>query len=386
MNFFNIFQFLKYNKRTISIQADVLVIIWILFQLLFFLKFGIETGFESKTYLSIAKQLISTGHYPSGNFLFYSVQIWLDAFSIKYSLGFGYIVALQLLLNGLSVIFFYKLILQTTDRSNIAFSFTLFFLSMFYYHLYNVYLFTESIYFSLTILFTYFLFSISSLSFKNIFLLILFIMLLSITRPTGIFFFPAAFLFLIFKFFGKKAWRITIISLTLCALAFYFLLNYALGSGGALNFLLPYLDDRVICGVPTITQPHNIQIPGNPNSIQGLWYIITNYTGLFLSLAAKRLIAFFGMYRPYYSVFHNTYIIISFFAVYLLILLSIKKLFSQLLPLTLYCLVMIILFTITVILSCDEWHNRFIFGLWPLFLLMASAFFKQKTMKQINAT
>ncbi len=364
----------------------MLATIWMLSQLLFFFKFGIFTTLEANTYISVAKELMATGHYPSGNFLFYSVQILLDAFSIKHSIGFGYIVALQLLLNGLSVIFFYKLIHEITGKSKVAFAFTLLFLSMFYYHLYNVYLYTESIYFSLTILFTYLLFSVKSLSYKNIVLLIFFMVLLSLTRPTGIFFFPAAFLYFMFKFFGRKAWLITGISIIVCAMAFYFLLNYVIGSGGALNFLLPYLDERVICGVPTIARPHNIQIPGNPNSVQGLWYIITNYTGLFLSLASKRFIAFFGMYRPYYSQFHNVYIIISFFSVYILILFSIKKLFSQLLPLTLYCLTVILLFTITVVLSCDEWHNRFIFGLWPLFLLMASAFFKQKTNDSINAS
>lgn len=354
-------------------------------QILFLFKFGIFTQLEAETYITIAKQLISTGHYPSGNFLFYSVQILLDAVCIKTSLSFGFIVAIQLLLNGLSVIFFYKLIHQTTGIHKVAFGFTLLFLSMFYYHLYNVYLYTESIYFSLTILFTYYLFSINSLSYKNIIPVICFTILLSITRPTGIFFFPAAFLYLTFKFFGRKAWLITIISMIVCTITFYFLVNFAIGSGGSLNFLLPYLDERIICGVPTITRPNNIQMHGNPNSIQGLWYIITNYTGLFLSLALKRFFAFFGMYRPYYSKFHNAYIISIFLSVYVLILFSIKKLLHQFLPVTFYCFIIILLFTITVTVACDEWHNRFIFGLWPLFLLMASVFFKQKQIEPFDA-
>ncbi len=372
---------LRGDKKSNFTQASILVTGWLLLQVLFFFKFGIVTDLESATYISAAKYLIATGHYPSGNFLFYSVQIFLDAFCIKAGISYVAVVILQLVLNGLSVIFFYKLIDKTTGSNKVAFAFTLLFLSMFYYHLYNVYLFTESIYFSLGILFTYFLFSIKYPSYKNIGLAICFIILLSITRPTGIFFFPAAFLYIIFKFFVKKAWVISGVSVVACLLIFYFLVNYAMSSGGALNFLLPYLDERIICGVPTLAIPHTIEMTGNPNSIQGLWYIMTHYTGLFVSLALKRFIAFFGMYRPYYSVFHNVYIIVSFLLVYILMLLSIKKLFSQFLPMTIYCSIIILLFTVTVVLSCDEWHNRFIFGLWTLFVLMASTFFKQKQMK-----
>lgn len=362
-----------------------MAIVWLLMQILFFYTFGIITELEAIRYINVAKYILSTGHYPSDNFLFYSVLIWLGVFCIKYSTGFGLIIVLQIILNGLSVLFFYKLILKLTSRSIIALVFTLIFLSMIYYHVYNVYLYTESIYFSLTVLFTYFLFFIPSLTFKNICLVILFIIVLSITRPTGFFFLPAAFVFLTFKFYYKKAWLITSVCLISCTVIFYLLLNFIMGSGGGLDFLLPYLDERVICGVPTITKPHDIRIPEELNPVQTLWYVFTHHTGLFLSLASRRFIAFFGMVRSHYSFFHNIYIVTIFFTVYILMLLSVKKMFTQLLPVALYCSAVIALFTITIILSCDEWHNRFIFGLWPLFLVMASGIFMRKTIEIDNA-
>ena len=358
------------------LTGRTLVYFWIAVQALLIYQFGIVTKLEAATYIDVAKTSIATGHYPSGNFLFYSVQIWLDKFCILSGIGFWPIVLLQILLNGLSTILLYRLLLKFSGRNMAAFALTAAFIGMYYYQLYNVHLYTESIYFSLGIIFTYHLFSLRKLSVTTLASVILFILLLCLTRPTGIFFFPAAGLYVIFRFYRKKALLFITISIAAGLFLFYFIVNFAIGSGGALDFLVPYVTEQVICGIPSVTARHDIIVRADQNSIQGLWYIITHYPKLFFSLGAKRLIAFWGMYRDHYSVFHNIFICSYFFSIYLLIVLSVKKILDRFAEAA-YMFTLVILLALTVVLSCDEWHNRFILGILPFLLLMASMFFKK---------
>ena len=281
--------------------------IWLLMQVFCYYQFGIVTNLEATKYIEQAERFLQAGTYSSTNFLFYSTQIQLIALSLKLDLPFGALVLLQMLLNGLSVVCFYRLCNRFSGNRAIAFFSTAYFLIFLYYHLYNVYLFTESLYFSLSILYTYFLFTRMAFNFKTVLLLLLFLSLLYLTRPTGIFFIPATALFVVLRFYPKRAAPILAASALAGVGLFYVLLNFSLGSGGELDFLLPYLDERIICGVPTLKEPHVLSVPGEKNSVQGLFYIITHYFPLFFDLSVKRLIAFFGIYRPYYSLVHNVF-------------------------------------------------------------------------------
>ena len=350
----------------------VIGLAWILLQTLLIYRFGIETGFESLKYISEADRLIHTGEYSSGNFLFYTVQIALIAIS-KLTGSYPWLpVVVQMLVNALSVFLFYKLCFRFTHSKRNATVFTLAFLSMYFYHLYNVYLFTESLFYSFGIIYTYLLFSIKKINLWTGLLLFLGISLIYFTRPTGVFFIPATIVYIIFRFYQRSALLLLSVFGILGLVLLYFLINYALNSGGEFDFLLPYLDERIICGVPTIEGSHRIIVPVEKDSIEGLWYIITHHTSLFLKLSFKRFLTFWGVVRPFYSLPHNIFIAVYFFSIYGLIIYKCKTLISYFRAPTAFFLCLIALVMVTVILSCDEWHNRFIFALLPFFLLMAS--------------
>lgn len=358
----------------LSLRKQIIVLIsgWVALQCILFFHFGIVTQFESAKYITEAKALLQTGHYTSGNFLFYSIEILLIAFSYITHTFPWLVVVVQLLANAISVVLFYKLCFGITKDYLKTFFVTLFFISLFYYQLYNVHLFTESLYFSFGIIYTYLLFSIKKVSTQNIILLLIGLSFLYFTRPTGVFFLPSTIIYLVLKFYRKKAWLILSAFFVLGIISLYFLLNFALNSGGEFDFLLPYLDERIICGVPTIQGQHSIYIPVEKNSVQGLFYIITHYPSLFFGLAGKRLLAFFGVVRSYFSISHNIFIAFYFYSTYILAIIGLKKMMSVFLPQTFYFLANIFFMMITVMLSCDEWHNRFILGLFPFFLLLAS--------------
>jgi hypothetical protein len=353
----------------------ILGVAWAIMQSILLYQFRIVTDFEATKYIEQANLLINNGSYSSNNFIFYSTEILLITACKKLQIGYWPVVAIQLLCNAISVFCFYKLTEKFTGKIRVAFWLTLLFIGMYYYHLYNVYLFTESLYFSFSIAFFYILMSIEKLSVRSLLVIAVGLSMLYFTRPVGIFFIPAAFLFLVFKFYPKKAVLIFSTAGLLLIVVFFFALNQSLNSGGELDFLLPYLDERIICGVPTISVPHKISMPVEKDSVQGLFYVITHHWRLFLALSVKRLLAFFGVLRSYYSLSHNLFIGAYFYSLYVLIFVGIRKWNKGKAPEICFILCLIFFTALTTALSCDEWHNRFILAILPFLLLLASLAF-----------
>lgn len=356
----------------------ILGILWITVHLVLFKHFGIVTEFESKKYIEQADFFLIHGQYASPNFIFYSIQILLIALSKSTNTFPVLIVIIQLIFNALSMALFYKLNLNITRNHFKAFVMTALLICMIYYEIYDLYLFTESLYFSFGIIYTFLVFSINKLSLKYICLLFFGMAILYFTRPTGLFFIPSTIAFCIFKFYRKKALVLLSIFFAIGLLSLYYLLNFALSSGGELDYLLPYSKEMILCGVPSLQTSNAINIPVNKSPMEGLWYIITNHSSLFFNLASKRLIAFWGAAREYYSLLHNIFIGIYFYTIYLFILFGLRKLVKNIVPETIYLLFNIFLIMSTAMLSCDEWHNRFLLSILPFILLLVSFVLKGK--------
>lgn len=363
------------NSFLLSTRFHVvtLAVAWIALHLVLFLHFGIVTKFEAHKYIEEADYLLREGQYSTPNFRFYSVQILLLAACQKLGAGYWVPVAVQLFFNAASTACFYKLVLRFTGQKPVAFFFTLAFLGMFYYQLYNVHLFTESLYFSFSLLFFYRLCSFSRVGPLLFVEVLLWLLLLYFTRPVGIYFLPAAFLFLTLKFFRQRASLILATAGFVLICVFVLLLNRSMGAGGEFDFLLPYTEGQVICGVPS--SHHELAVPANKNSVQGLAHLITHYPGVFFPLFAKRLLAFFGVVRSYYSLPHNVFIAVYFGSLYVLSFAGVKKHFRRWKPEVYFALALIFFTALTSGLSCDEWHNRFLYAVFPFLMLLGSLAF-----------
>ena len=351
---------------------------------MFLSKFGIESTYEAEKYIFQAKHLLEIGSYTSKNFLFYSTQILLIAACKILALGYWPIVLMQMVLNSVSIFLFYHLILHYTTSNKHAFIYSIFFLLMVYYHLYNVYLFTESLYFSFSIIYTFYVLGIKKLNYQKLIIISFMLSVLFFTRPMGLFFIPTTYLYFIFRFAQKKSIVILFISIPVFAFILYFLLNFALSSGGGYDFQLPYIQKHIICGVPTTQQFYNLNVPGKNNTIESFWYIITNHFNLFIELATKRLFAFFFMVREYYSLGHNIYILVYFLSIYITVAIGIVRSIKYKLPDLIFLLCPIIFTAVTVALSCDEWHNRFMLSVLPFLLILSSTYFWKNPNKEIS--
>src|SRR5205085_480956 len=165
------------------------------------------------------------------------------------------------------------------------------------------------------------LFQLTTLSFKNFLLIILFLLLICFTRPTGLLLVPCVFIYLFSKFFRPWPSVIKIASTIVVSLLFIFILNLALGTGGELNFILPFTEEHIICGVPTVSS--NGQATGN--SLWSIFAYVIDHPGQFFHLAWLRSLAFWGLWRSYFSLAHNLYLVVYFFPIYLFAVISLRK-------------------------------------------------------------
>jgi 4-amino-4-deoxy-L-arabinose transferase-like glycosyltransferase len=343
---------------------------WLLVQSILFYQYGIHTEMEAAKYIHEARLLLNEGRVSSSNYWLYTCQILLIAAAIKLNTGFFSVYLVQLLFNALATAAFYRLLVKIGNRQT-AFVLTLFLIGCIPMQTFNSFLQTESLFYSFTILFSCYLLGIQKLTVRTSLLVFLFLVLVCITRPTGLLFVPGCFLYLFFKFARVLSTIVKLGITTAGSVLFLFILNVALGSGGELDFMLPYRDERIICGVPTLPQFREIEVADNPNSVYGMLYYITNNFDQFTRLAWLRTKAFFGLVRPYYSQGHNIYLFLFFFPFYLLVLFSLRKWLKRNKYVLLYCLVVIMITWLTVILTCDDWHNRFFLSVVPYIYILS---------------
>lgn len=365
------------TTKILNRQSHLLValgITWIIIQSILFWHYGIVTGLEAEKYIAEAKYFLQFGKLTSNNFWLYSTQIFLILIALKLHLGFLAVVLVQLLLNLFATWMFYKLALYFLDNLILSFFVTFIFIINITYQVYNSYLFTESIFYSLTIIYSSYLLRIKTLNVKNVIVLFFLLALISITRPTGILLFGGTVIYIFFRFMKNVSLFNKAIIIFSSIILFFIALNSMLQTGGSLDFMLPFKRENIICGVNTTTSA-NIQVMENGNSVKGLFYYVIHNRDQFFRLSKLKTISFFGFTRDYFSFLHNVYLIIFFYPFYFLSILGIIKKIRKKDKLIIYLLTIIFLFWITTLLTCDDWHNRFILTVSPFIFLIGFAAF-----------
>ncbi|MEO6136854.1 MAG: hypothetical protein ABIP35_16995 [Ginsengibacter sp.] len=371
------------KRISIPKQYLILLIVWAIIQSWLLLKNGIVTNLEATKYINEANHFLETRDFSAPNFYLYSTQILLIAAAIKIKAGFISVVIIQWILNLLATFMLYKLALIFLKKEWLAFLATAIFIIDIPYQHYNSYLYTESIFYSLTIIFSSYLLRIKKLNIDTISFIAIMLLLLSITRPTGILFFTATAIYLFFRFL----YRITFIYKTLITVGtliiFLAVIDQMLQTGGNFNFMLPFEKENIICGVNT-TSEVSIKTIHESNSLKGIVYYIANNEEQFFRLARLKTIAFFGFTRDYYSSAHNWFLILFYYPFYLLSIVGIWKKIKQKDKSLLFMISIIILYWITTLLTCDDWHNRFILTVFPFFFLTGLAAFTRNNIKEVE--
>ncbi|HVZ96354.1 MAG TPA: hypothetical protein VG847_05730 [Chitinophagaceae bacterium] len=353
----------------------IIFIVWAITEAVLLKIYGIHTNLEAVKYINQADYLLKNGSPETSNFWFYSVQIFLIALIKKLHLPYLTIVIIQWTGSFIAVLSIYKLIVKLFDKTT-ALVLTIYFLLNIPFFTFNTYLQTESLFFSLTVIFSCYILSLKRLTPLKWIKIWLFIFLICFTRPSGLFWILPSLLFLFFKFFRNISLPVKLlVSLTMAGACLFFL-NVEMGSGGELDFMLPFRNECIICGVPTVARPVDINISSNPNSLQGILYYITHNSNRFSRMAWLHTKAFWGLQRNYFSNGHNVFLVLLFYPLYVLAIAAIPFWMKRNRMLLFYCLAIIFITWMSVILSCDDWHNRFFLSISPYIYILSAPVIK----------
>jgi hypothetical protein len=316
-------------------------------------------------------------------YLFYSTLIFLHIIIKDVLLIF----LLQIFLNFISTICFYNLCSKIFKSDRVAFFSTLLLILFFPYQQTTHWLYTESIFCSLTIMLFYALFSYKGA--KNILASGSILFLLILTRPAGLLYLVISCAYILINIsdevhnksiWQKYNWIILplFIFILLPFIFFHFVNNnnivfdYKMPSNAELDILKPIKDQNVILGLKNIWGKENSLSPKldlvEENSLYAYVYYILNNPFNFIKLASLRVFSFFIFLRPYYSFVHNTVLLLLIFPVYFSFLKSFKKLRSMNKRFLNYTLIAITVTCLATAVSFDEWNSRFTLPIVPLIL------------------
>ncbi len=351
---------------------SIIVLFWLLFFLLHLYLYGIVTAFEAAKYIKEAERLINYQTLSATRFWFYSITIFIITISLKLKIGFTGSVIIQSLLNLLTILFFHRSLKLIFPKFSlfplIIIAITLAFLP---YSSWNVFLYTESVFYSSILFLTSAIIRHNYTKKKSIVFLIIFTLVVTIlSRPLGILFIPAV-LFYFYVSLEKKA-RLIMIPAGIIGLGvLLYATNIVFTTTTDATITLSAKEGCVVCGVlPATNVKLNLLTAGSP--LQQLYYYVSHNFSHFITLGFARLNAFFFMTRPYYSARHNIFLLAFIIPLYILSGISfvIKK-ESRYKPVFYFMVVSIITFAIVIMLQCDDYHNRFILGLFPFLLILS---------------
>jgi hypothetical protein len=199
------------------------------------------------------------------------------------------------------------------------------------------------------------------------------IILLIFARPFGILFVPPLFIYFLFSKYrrSKDKWLTLGIS-SLFLLSTVFILNSVFHGGEDMDAMKPFVEEHVICFVPLNPKGAQLDLKYYNNGLQDIFYYIVHNPAHFTNLMLKRLWSFFKFTRPWYSRFHNSSILLYIIPIYLLFLCGIKKAWSKMNNLTIYCFALIAFYAFATTFQCDDWHSRFTYPIMPIIFVYAA--------------
>ena len=131
---------------------------------------------------------------------------------------------------------------------------------------------------------------------------------------------------------------------------------------------------EVICQVP-VAQTDTSYQEFNRSGLVKAYTVIRDDIGWgnFLSIGFKKLGNFFGMYRPYYS-WQNNGLLWLYWIFYPLALIGIfSKQPPEFLYIKWFSIYYLLLTSLAIFFTCDDWANRFISPAFPFVLILAAA-------------
>jgi len=335
------------------------------------MKYGIVSSYEASKYFEECQNILEHSAFSDNKYLFYSVYIFIHIISFKLGNEIVGVYIFQLLLNLLASYSFFQLSYKITNNKAVAFIAVLLLFLTQSFQIWTVYLYSESVYSSLILLFTYCFFVLNQQNIKNLLLTTFILLLVLLSRPTGLLMIPiiSIYIFLVL-FYKAKYIKASLLAIVL-GICFFALLNYAMHSSAQFDFMKPFVEKEVLCYIPTEDTPTLTSHTGSNSLIHIFNYIFHNKKQ-FIHLSYEKIISFWGMQRYYYSASHNLYLKVFFYPIYFFGAFGLFKYFKQQRKICTFIITLFAIFTISIILTCDDWNNRFNIPIIPFVMMLGA--------------
>lgn len=337
----------------------ILLAVFCIVQTLLFIKFGVVTQNEAAKYVSEGTLLATEGRLSHIKYFFYIPVIslvWLCK-SLHISLFFA--VLIQVILSGIAQYCFYKLCRSLTNYKA-AFITSLFLALFFPLQSWNFHLYSDSILISLSLVYLWFFYQYDRYQLtRHLLLALAVLVLITFSRPHGLLFIPPAILYLVFR---KQSRKNLFINMGICVFltGLMFLAALVIFSGGGdMDAMKPFIEEHIICFVPTATGDNNLTLINSGSQMYDLWYYIIHNPLHFLKLTGLKILSFFNLTRPWYTPVNNYLLIALMVPLYTSFLFGLKKFIQANRRFALLVIGLLLLYPFGMTLQCDDWHSRF---------------------------
>lgn len=362
------------SSSLISVKYGKLItaILWLLSVIIYLAIHGVVTELEATKYIDEANLYLNTGSFSAPRFWFYSATIFIMAFAIKIKIGMFGAFVIQALFNFFAFIIFHKALSKIFYGSFTPVLIIFYLLAFSPYQSWVVFLYTESVFFSAVLILISVLILYKPKNVKNIILILSALFFALISRPLGILLGVGVYVY--FFYYANKKWKdILACSSVLMLMLGYFLINTVFSSIHDWHITQAFEEESIICDLPAAQPYQKIDVVKTGSPVYQLWYYVTHNFLHFLKFAGIKLQYFFLMTRNYYSNTHNFFLLINVIPLYFFAFCSFfirRNYFSK--EIVAFLVTTILIYTITIVFQCDDYHNRFLLSIYPLFVLLAA--------------
>jgi len=349
-----------------------IIIGWVASTLIYLYLFGIFKDLEAEKYINEAHYLIKNCAFSSPRYWFYAITVFILTVAFVLKIGIKGAFAMQALLNLFAFLYFHKALKKLFESEATPLFMVLLLLFFWPYQSWIVYMYTESVFFSLILMLLSVMILHKPDNLRNIIYIGTSLILVMLSRPLGILFVAGVFAFIFYS--ANKKWRII---LFLSAVVFIgigiFIINTIFSTIDDWYITKPFEQESIICNLPNNSiSGTKLDLLSTSNPLLQLEYYISHNFSHFRHFAFLKLKYFFLMTRPYYSKAHNYFLLINCTFVYTLAFFGIfRKSFFSNKGINLFILTSILFYSMAIVLQCDDYHNRFILSIFPLFVIMA---------------
>ena len=345
----------------------VLLVYWALTQLVVFGLSGVKTSVDTPLYLRSANDLLTHFKLEDAHAFWYVSYSMVLGVILNFTDSHYAMVLFQILLSGLALVALYKTVLGISSDRTVAFVAGFLYVFWFEIHTWNVFIYTESLFVSCSIITFYLL--IHSKTYLQYLFTAVFILFTCLIRPVGFSLLAASLIYLFAKLELPTKSRIVIGFFGACLI--FILLNKMLESYELVSSYVKaeiiYPDVNIL--IDKIPIDH---LPSSNFPLLVFAEFVFQHPIYFFKLCAVKLALFFGHVKPYFSALHNGYIVISLYPLYFFAIWAYRLLEIDKAP-RYFLLSFVGLQAATVMLTTENWDGRFLMPALP-FVFILSAF------------